>query len=666
MATARIGYKGTKGDFMSLKSGDAFLEAICEAAPPYRRQPHMGAEQQSWKNSYTPIYNILYNAQVPDDISVVAEYQLKVGSFRIDFFLTGYDRAGNPVAVIIEMKQWSQDNISLTEEDGDIITVSARPSYPSPHPSYQAWTYAMMLSNYNAYVQDTPVQLSPCSYLFQYSPLAGQQDILTQPQFAQYLDNAPMFDQDKKRELEALLKEKLHTGDNFIVYEGIERSEIRPSAALQDKVADMLEGNPAFVLVDSQKIIYDKAVSLIKQGLQDCKRRVYIIHGGPGTGKSVVAVNLMANLLINGVSVKETVRATVAGSKIKQKKLKGHPNALHLYCPYLTKTSAPKEVYKTLLARHSNTGNRWTKTELNGLFIGAGSFRKEPEHPVYAGLLIDEAHRIKARDRFSNYTNYLQNIMLSAYTTVFFVDDHQQVTTEDFGSSASIKELANRNGIEVFEDTLTTEFRCLGGNDYLSWVDHLLYDPQGSDIPTLQDCSYDIQIFDDPQLMHDAIVAKNDLTSNDKSVTSRVLAGYCWKWVTKKKQYSNIYDIEIPRPDGSKYRRKWNFDTTSPFALRQEGVDEVGCIHTSQGLEFEYVGVIIGPDMRFEDGKIVTDASKRDSRDTSTRKNSMNATPATTDQIIRNTYRVLMTRGQKGCYIFCTDPALAAYIKSKL
>jgi DUF2075 family protein len=178
---------------------------------------------------------------------------------------------------------------------------------------------------------------------------------------------------------------------------------------------------------------------------------------------------------------------------------------------------------------------------------------------------------------------------------------------------------------------------------------------------TLQGLDYDFQIFDDPQKLHHVIKEKN----KDKN-KARVVAGYCWKWVSKKKP--ELYDIEI-----GDYCARWNLDKDGQaWIIQPDSVSEVGCIHTCQGLEVDYVGVIIGPDLVVRNGKVVTVPKERANSDKSIHgwKKQMKENPEETvknlDAIIKNTYRTLMTRGMKGCYVYFTDKETREFFKRYL
>ena len=233
------------------------------------------------------------------------------------------------------------------------------------------------------------------------------------------------------------------------------------------------------------------------------------------------------------------------------------------------------------------------------------------------------------------------------------------VTTKDIGSTLEIKKWCNYYQADVYEDTLISQFRCNGSDSYLSWIDNVLdINPEATDE---FDFDYDIRICDSPQEVRNLIVEKNKI--NNKS---RMVAGYCWNWIRDGKNNSDIHDIEI-----GDFGMSWNLGSSSTWAIDPESVNEIGCIHTCQGLEFDYVGVIIGEDLRYED-KIITDFTKRARTDQSIKglkglyKKNKDEALKTADRIIKNTYRTLLTRGQKGCYIYCVDDKLKEYLKKRL
>ena len=169
------------------------------------------------------------------------------------------------------------------------------------------------------------------------------------------------------------------------------------------------------------------------------------------------------------------------------------------------------------------------------------------------------------------------------------------------------------------------------------------------------DMDYDIRVFDDPSSMREALREKNRVANK-----SRMIAGYCYDWISRHDR--KVYDIEL---EGG-FRAQWNFSDTQTFAIDEDSFEQVGCIHTTQGLEFDYVGVIIGRDLIFRNGEVETDFTKRASTDKSLKGIRTTRNYALADRIIRNTYRTILSRGQKGCFIYCEDKALSDYIKRRL
>jgi DUF2075 family protein len=379
-------------------------------------------------------------------------------------------------------------------------------------------------------------------------------------------------------------------------------------------------------MIDDQKVVYESVLSLDAKA-QD-KKQVVIVQGGPGTGKSVLAVNLLSALLQR----KRNVR-------------------------YVSKNAAPRKVYQAKL-----TGT-FTQTYISNLFTGSGAF-VDVAADSYDALIVDEAHRLNAKSGLYRNLgdNQIRELIRAARCTVFFVDDDQRVTLHDIGHTEELRNLASAAGAEITELELSSQFRCNGSDGYLAWLDDVLAIRETAN-EVLDTTEYDFRVFDSPAEMHALIEARN--RANNRS---RVVAGYCWKWPSKKDPAA--WDIVM---DEFRYKRRWNLDKDgSLWIVAPESVNEVGCIHTCQGLELDYVGVIIGPDLVFRDGQMVTDASRRASSDQSVKglkkmiKEDRVAGLKLADLIVENTYRTLMTRGMKGCYVYCADPALATHLRSRL
>lgn len=344
-----------------------------------------------------------------------------------------------------------------------------------------------------------------------------------------------------------------------------------------------------------------------------------------GTGKSVIAIQLLCDLIQKGYSAN-----------------------------YVTKNSAPRNVYFEKLRE-----SKYSLNYIKSLFKGSGAFIDVPNN-YFDCLIVDEAHRLNEKSgMFKNKgENQIKEIIHSSRVSVFFIDENQKVTTSDIGSIELINKFAQEEGSAVYsgEDLrLVSQFRCNGSNGYLAFIDNLLEIRETANKQL--DIDYDIKVFDNPNEMRETLRKKNEI--NNKA---RMLAGYCYDWVSQKREDENVFDINLENG----FKAKWNFSSTNTWAIDENSFEQVGCIHTSQGLEFDYVGVIIGQDLRYENNRVITDYTKRSKTDKSLSGIKKTKNFQLADEIIRNTYRTLLTRGQKGCYIYCEDKALSKYIKKML
>jgi DUF2075 family protein len=575
-------------------------------------------EINSWKNSMQYMNNVLMDNEIPNDAGVIIEYQIPQTSKRIDFILTGQDENENNYAILIELKQWSE--CEITDKDAVVTTYVGKRNREVSHPSYQVWSYASLLEGFNEAVYTSNIHLKPCAYLHNYTADNKVNNIFYQ----EYIDKAPLFFKNDTFKLRDFIKQFVKFGDKRNIMFEIDGGRIRPSKNLADNLSSMLKGNDEFIMIDDQKVVYENALSLVKNATSD-KKQVLIVQGGPGTGKSVVAINLLVKLT-------------------SQKYL----------AQYVTKNAAPRAVYETKLK------GSFKKSEISNFFTGSGSFINTMPN-IFDALIVDEAHRLNAKSgMFKNLgENQIKEIMHSAKFSIFFVDENQKVAIHDIGEIDEIKFWANELNAEITELELNSQFRCNGSDGYLAWLDYILQIRETANT-SLDKEEYDFRVFDNPADLRDLIFEKNQL--NNKA---RLVAGYCWPWISKKD--FSAKDIAFPEYD---FAMKWNLtEDGMKWVIQPESVNEIGCIHTCQGLEVDYVGVIIGEDLIVRDGVVLIDPSKRDSNDSTVRgyKSLMKDNPLQTKELLRgivkNTYRTLMTRGMKGCYIYCVDKETNEYFK---
>lgn len=636
-----IVYQSNKREFQETVLSGTIEEVILEQFRDKLGRGTSASEINSWRESLGYMFRVLKDPEIPDTSGVAIEYKVPQTSKRIDFILSGYGEKEEETVVIIELKQWSES--SLTDKDGLVITRFGKRLQETSHPSYQAWTYASLLRDYNEYIYTNEIQLVPCAYLHNYA----EDEVIRNDFYAEHLEKAPVFLKTDAIKLRDFIKRYIRTGDDGKVMYGIESGLIRPSKQLADAVSSMMDGNTEFLMIDDQKVVYETALALQRATQSDEQtsismaadetvhyagfltstldhlnlkpKQVLIVEGGPGTGKSVVAINLMAEF-----------------------------TRQRLLAQYVSKNAAPRAVYESKL-----TG-KLRPTRFRNLFKGSGAY-VESEENDFDALIVDEAHRLNEKSGlYRNLGDHqIKEIIHAARLSVFFIDEDQRVTLDDIGQKEQIRKFAVEQGAEVTELELSSQFRCDGSDGYLAWLDSKLQirDTANEDMD-LSEIGYQFQVFDSPVQMRDEIFRLNEV--NNKS---RLVAGYCWNWVSKKDPSQD--DIQL---QGFDFSMKWNLASDgSLWIVAPESVNEIGCIHTCQGLEVDYVGVIIGPDLLVRNGKILTFPEARAKTDYSIRgwKTLMKQDPeearALTDLIIKNTYRTLMTRGMKGCFVWSAD-----------
>ena len=616
-----IVYNNTKQQFVEdvrlSRIEDIILEEI------YRHGLNAGHSREyiSWHNSMQFMRNIVDSKEIDDNVQIAIEYNIPLTSKRVDFIISGADERDNNHIVIVELKQWEKAEVVDDDMRYSVRTYVANNNRIVCHPSYQAYSYARFISNYSQVIADNEIDLIPCAYLHNYLP--EYRSTLSNPIYKEWYEEAPFFIKSDvvafSDFIKQFIRKKSSRGDLLYL---IEQGRIRPSKSLQDSLVSMVKGNDEFLLLDEQVVCFDMCLKVMSQCQADRKRRTIVIQGGPGTGKSVLAVNLLMSFIKSGYNAS-----------------------------YVTKNSAPRNAFLSLLSR----GKAKSAVEIKSLFRSPFGLSNCPAK-MYDCLIVDEAHRL-VKKMYGDWSgeNQVKECIQSSLLSIFLLDEDQAVTTKDIGSVEEIKKWCialNSRLVKNEETKLVSQFRCNGSDAYIQFVDNLLQRGEETIPVNLTELNYDFRIFDNPVEMREALRKKNEI--NNKA---RMVAGYCYDWDVKF--HRGEYDIVI----GDNFKAKWNLENDSIWAINPDSFEQVGCIHTAQGLEFDYVGVLIGKDLVYNISngavKTVKGAISKDDKSSGIRGASDNEAR----RLILNTYKTLLTRGQKGCYVFCEDEALRDYFK---
>lgn len=594
------------------------------------------SQVRAWNNSLPAIADVLSSCDIDESVGVAVEYKIRQSKDRIDLIVYGSDANHQKNVIIIELKQWSNASSSNKR---DYVQTNGGHGYDDYwHPSYQAYNYANLISNFNEYVQQNDVSLSACSYLHNmdngYSILLDNLDVYP------LVKDSPVFLKDDKQKLADFITKYVKYGDSEILF-NIENSRIIPSKHLSDMLKSSLEGNDFFSYDESQANAVSEIERLVKEALYYNEKKVVIIKGGPGTGKSVVAINILGRL-------------------ISPKKNEEKRNAV-----YMSANASPRYLYAEELIE-----NDFRKNAIKNLFKYPTALKQSGEND-YDCILIDEAHRIfdyKNGVGLKKGFHMFEKIIKAARVSVFFIDEDQAVTDVDYVTIEKIKETAYRLHARVIEGPeleLSTQFRVLGGEEYISFIKGFL-GYNGEKHLYKKDKNYDFKVYDKAADMMNAIVEKDEeFKSENTSGKCRVVAGYTYEWVSKGKfRDTEKYDIVL---DEETFKAKWNLrcrEVGNEYSWLNDPLStrEIGCIHTCQGLDLNYCGVIIGKDLTYDGKKIVF--NKNANAKTDTASGIRKADDELAERLIRNTYNVLLTRGMKGTYVYCEDKRLSEYLKS--
>jgi uncharacterized protein len=616
-------YSDTSTQFIADASSGRIAELMRVSFYDQFRFNPAPSELNSWRNSLLALSGVFRSARL-DDHGVLLEYQLPLASKRLDCLVCGKDSRGADQAMIVELKQWQQ--CEPAPGDNEVATFIGGRLRDVLHPSAQVGQYQQYLEEtHTAFYGDSPVALTSCAYLHNYP--YDPSDAIFSDKFKTLTQKFPIYTQPDTDMLSVHLGTTMEGGRGAPILQRIEDGEYSPSKKLLDHVGQIIKGDARYILLDEQLVVYDKVLACARESLDD-QKTVILIKGGPGTGKSVIALNLMADLLLDGYNAH-----------------------------YATGSKAFTETLRKIIGTRGGVQFKYFN-----------SYMGVPENTIDV-LIADEAHRIRktSSNRFTpthrrSGKAQVEEMIDAARVSVFFIDDLQVVRPDEVGSVKHIEEHAGLKGCVLQDYELEAQFRCGGSDGYINWVNNTLGVSKTANILWDRAEQFDFQICDSPEAVEAKIRAKAA-----EGHSARMTAGFCWPWSSPLVDGTLVHDVTI-----GDYERPWNakpdagrlapgIPKAPVWAHDPTGIDQIGCIYTAQGFEFDYAGVIVGHDLVYDLDKQTWIGQKEFSHDGPVKRSK--------DQFLeltKNTYRVLLTRGLKGCYVCFLDKSTEQFFKSRI
>lgn len=582
-------------------------------------------ERRSWSRSIPALRADLMDAGL-GDVEVLLEYQLPLTSKRADAVLVGlHPQTGRASYVVVELKQWG--SAERFEDSNTLVRVEQYGDRAVTHPVEQVRGYCDYLADFTTVLAEHPHELAGAAYLHNATDL-GVADLHTMVHPAPGTPSR-MFTGQRRSEFVEFLRSRLEPGVSGAPYaDTLLGSRIAPSKHLLSVAAEEVQRREQFVLLDEQRDAYEHVLHAVQRARRANTKTAVVISGGAGSGKSVIALSLIGELSRQGRTV---IHATGSRS----------------FTQTLRRVAAARAPRVRSMFKFFND------------FIAA-----EPNE--LDCLILDEAHRIRSTS-VSRWTPkelrtgrpQVEELLAAARVPVFLLDENQVVRPGEIGTVGEIEACAVADGMKVEHIDLRAQFRCGGSQAYVAWVHRLLGLQPGGPLPWRGDPGFEVRVVDSPEELTHRLA-----THDGDGYTARMAAGYCWPWSDPRPDGSLVPDIQI---DG--WARPWNLrgdravggaPPAALWATDPAGFDQVGCIYTAQGFEYDHAGVIIGPDLVWRgDG---WRSIRQGSQDPALR--SRKVGDQEFDRLVRNVYKVLLTRGMRSVSIYSTDPPTRMFLRS--
>ncbi|RSM79380.1 DUF2075 domain-containing protein [Kibdelosporangium aridum] len=568
------------------------------------------SEQQSWAVSLPVLAQDLVDADL-GDVEMLVEYQLPLTSLRADVVLAGRHPVSQAVSyVVVELKQWT--SAGIVDGDPELCVPAGPPGRVVLNPIAQVRRYCEFLIDFVGRLQDLPDAVTGVAYLHNAAE-ANVSSLHDLPADA----SGQLFTATNRGAFLDFLRGRVapyHSAADQLL-----SSKVGPSKQLMAVAAEEIKNRESFVLLDDQQVAYRLVLNAVRRSEQADHKEVIIVVGGPGSGKSVIALSVLGELYRNGYAA---MHAT--GSKS----------------------------FTTTMRKVAGKGT----TRVQKLFQYFNSFMNAGRNDLKV-LVCDEAHRIRetSNNRYTPAAKrstkpQVEELIDAARVPVFLLDEHQVVRPGELGTVAQIEAVAKAKNLTVRHVDLNGQFRCGGSRKYEEWVLNLLgLNEESTPIDWKSDDRFELRVADSPEEFEAFLQSKAD-----QGYKARMTAGFCWPWSDANPQSGLVDDVVI-----GDWRRPWNVKgdrgingapPSQLWATDPAGFGQIGCIYTAQGFEYDWNGVIFGPDMVWRGDGWITD--RMASEDSVVAR----ADGPDYDRLIRNTYKVLLTRGMVGTVLYSTDP----------
>ncbi|MEO6886959.1 MAG: DUF2075 domain-containing protein [Jatrophihabitantaceae bacterium] len=581
------------------------------------------AEIRSWRNSVPALAQELVDAGL-GDVEVLLEYRLPLTSRRVDAVLAGrHPLTGRSSFVVVELKQWTR--VHAWEGDPDLVEVDGMRGGPKLHPGVQVGGYCETIVDFTRSLSGDLDSVAGVAYLH---------NALSRQPVVDLFDRRPdqhsqIFTGADRSEFHQFLRSRLDPDVVGAPYaDELLRSTVGPSKQLLALAAEEVQNREQFVLQGNQELAYKLVMHEVARAQREDTKAVVIVSGGPGSGKSVIALSLLGELARQGRSVM-------------------HATGSRSFTMTLRKVAAARNPRVRKMFKYFN---QFMDADRNGLDV----------------LILDEAHRIRetSANRYTKAEHrtgrlQLEELVAAARVPVFLLDEHQVVRPGEMGAVETIAAYARTCGLRVHEVDLPDQYRCGGSQEYVDWVVALLgLVGDGAQVRPADD-RFAVTVADSPEELEQII-----RTKAADGYSARITAGYCWPWSDPLPNGELTPDVRI-----GAWARPWNVKGDSrvgdappaaTWATDTGGIDQVGCVYTAQGFEYDWSGVIIGPDLVWRAGQFVSQRSANRDPDFRSRKN---VDDKQFDDLVRNVYKVLLTRGLVGTVIYSTDSETRAALR---